>query len=136
MHYLNEEEGSKLKVQRSSINSKLLDGDNLPSVSSYRMISHGNQGGQKMNIVRAAVVQDSPVVLNRKATFEKGVCILTADLHLGEISRSKYDFDVVGHDSRPDIFRLSAYTYPTRPVVVSSDEDGGHPGEAFGKHDF
>jgi hypothetical protein len=47
---------------------------------------------------------------------------------LGEIPKSKYDFDVVGHYSRPDIFRLYVNTRSTLPVVVSSEgEDGSHP---------
>jgi nitrilase len=50
-----------------------------------------------------------------------GPCILTAELDLNEIPRSKYDFDVVGHYARPDIFRLYVNTQPMRPVVVSSD---------------
>ena len=33
-------------------------------------------------------------------------CILTADLDMDEIARGKYDFDVVGHYARPDVFRL------------------------------
>jgi len=49
-----------------------------------------------------------------------GPCILTADLDLNEIPRSKYDFDVVGHYARPDIFRLYVNTQPMPPVVVSS----------------
>jgi nitrilase len=53
----------------------------------------------------------------------KDPCILTADLDLSEIPKSKYDFDVVGHYSRPDIFRLYVNTRPTLPVVVSSEED-------------
>lgn len=52
--------------------------------------------------------------------FEKP-CVLTADLDLDEIPRSKYDFDVVGHYARPDIFRLYVNTQPAPPVVVSSD---------------
>ena len=32
--------------------------------------------------------------------------ILFADLDLGEIARSKFDFDVVGHYARPDVFQL------------------------------
>lgn len=32
--------------------------------------------------------------------------ILFADLDLGEVARSKFDFDVVGHYARPDIFKL------------------------------
>jgi nitrilase len=50
-------------------------------------------------------------------------CILTADLDLDEIPKSKYDFDVVGHYSRPDIFRLSVNTRPTLAVFVSSGGD-------------
>jgi nitrilase len=56
----------------------------------------------------------------------EGPCILTADLDLDEIPRSKYDLDVVGHYARPDIFRLYVNTQPTPPVVVSSD-GGVHP---------
>ncbi len=33
-------------------------------------------------------------------------CIHTATIDLGEIAEGKYDFDVVGHYARPDIFRL------------------------------
>ncbi|HEX5779993.1 MAG TPA: nitrilase-related carbon-nitrogen hydrolase [Xanthobacteraceae bacterium] len=32
--------------------------------------------------------------------------ILVADLDRGEIARGKYDFDVVGHYARPDVFQL------------------------------
>ncbi len=53
----------------------------------------------------------------------EGPCILSADLDLDEIPRSKYDFDVVGHYSRPDIFRLYVNTRHTMPVVVSSEDD-------------
>jgi nitrilase len=56
----------------------------------------------------------------------EGPAILAADLDLGEIPKGKYDFDVVGHYSRPDIFRLYVNTRPTLPVVVSSKDDDGH----------
>jgi len=52
-----------------------------------------------------------------------GPCMLTAELDLEEIPRSKYDFDVVGHYARPDIFRLSVNTQSMRPVVISSERD-------------
>ena len=35
-----------------------------------------------------------------------GEAILTADLDLGDVIRGKFDFDVVGHYARPDVFRL------------------------------
>jgi len=53
----------------------------------------------------------------------EGPCILTAELDLNEIPRGKYDFDVVGHYARPDIFRLCVNTKPTPPVVISSEDD-------------
>ncbi len=42
--------------------------------------------------------------------------ILHADLDLGEIVRSKVDFDVVGHYSRPDVFQLFVNEEPAEPV--------------------
>jgi nitrilase len=38
--------------------------------------------------------------------------ILYADLDLGEVVRSRFDFDVVGHYARPDVFRLSVDERP------------------------
>lgn len=43
--------------------------------------------------------------------------MLLADLDLADIGRGKFDFDVVGHYSRPDIFRLSVNEAPMPPVV-------------------
>lgn len=40
--------------------------------------------------------------------------ILYADLDLGEVARSKFDFDVVGHYARPDVFDLRINENPTR----------------------
>ena len=43
--------------------------------------------------------------------------ILHATLDLGEIARSRFDFDVVGHYARPDVFQLRVNTQPQPPVV-------------------
>jgi nitrilase len=59
--------------------------------------------------------------------------ILTADLDLDEIARGKFDFDVVGHYARPDIFRLVVNTSPMPLVVVEAgrgrvrDSEGVEP---------
>jgi nitrilase len=45
-----------------------------------------------------------------------GEQILFADLDPDEIARGKFDFDVVGHYERPDVFRLSVDERPQRPV--------------------
>ena len=45
-----------------------------------------------------------------------GPTILVADLDLDEIPRAKFDFDVVGHYARPDVFRLIVDDRPKTPV--------------------
>ncbi len=46
--------------------------------------------------------------------------ILTAEVDLGEIARGKYDFDVVGHYARPDVFEMHVNEKATPPVVSDS----------------
>ena len=47
--------------------------------------------------------------------------ILSAQLDLDDIGRSKFDFDVVGHYSRPDIFQLIVNETPMSPVVARKE---------------
>ena len=54
----------------------------------------------------------------------EGEAILTATLDLNEIGRAKFDFDVVGHYSRPDVFQLSVNEAPMRSVL---SKNGGKP---------
>ena len=49
-----------------------------------------------------------------------GPTILTAEVDLDEIVKGKYDFDVAGHYSRPDVFRLQVNERPMPPVVFRS----------------
>lgn len=42
--------------------------------------------------------------------------LLTANVDLGELVRARYDFDVVGHYSRPDVFSLSVDERPKLSV--------------------
>ena len=51
----------------------------------------------------------------------EGEAILFADIDLGQIIRGKYDFDVVGHYSRPDIFQLHVDERPKPPVSITND---------------
>ena len=47
--------------------------------------------------------------------------ILTAEIDLADIARGKYDFDVVGHYSRPDVFQLVVNESPMPAVRVKRD---------------
>jgi nitrilase len=47
-----------------------------------------------------------------------GETILTASLDLNEIGRGKFDFDVAGHYSRPDVFQLIVNESPMRAVSI------------------
>jgi nitrilase len=44
--------------------------------------------------------------------------ILTAELDLAQVARARFDFDVVGHYSRPDVFQLTVNENPAEPVVA------------------
>jgi len=52
-----------------------------------------------------------------------GETILTADLDLKDIGRGKFDFDVVGHYCRPDVFQLTVNEAPMPGVVVKPVSD-------------
>ncbi len=49
--------------------------------------------------------------------LEGGTGLVTAEIDTAELIRARYDFDVVGHYARPDIFSLSVDERP-RPGVV------------------
>jgi nitrilase len=49
-------------------------------------------------------------------------CVLTAELDRADLARAKFDFDVVGHYARPDVFRLEVNERPTKSVVFLSDQ--------------
>jgi len=50
-----------------------------------------------------------------------GECILTAEIDLDDVVRGKYDFDVVGHYARPDIFKLLVDERPKHSVANSTE---------------
>ena len=64
--------------------------------------------------------------------------LVLAELDMGEVARGKYDFDVVGHYARPDIFELVVNERPATgvqpvragglPGTVASPRAGDDPG--------
>jgi nitrilase len=53
----------------------------------------------------------------------EGETILTADIDIAACIRGKFDFDVVGHYARPDIFQLSVNEAPTAVVRHYRQDD-------------
>ncbi|KDP24028.1 hypothetical protein JCGZ_26722 [Jatropha curcas] len=49
-----------------------------------------------------------------------GEALISADLDLGDIPRAKFDFDVVGHYSRPEVLSLTVKDHPTNAVTFTS----------------
>src|SRR4051812_4378039 len=50
-------------------------------------------------------------------------CVLAAELDRDDLARAKFDFDVVGHYARPDVFRLHVNERPMPPVVFDAGDD-------------
>jgi nitrilase len=50
-------------------------------------------------------------------------CVLTAELDRADLARARFDFDVVGHYSRPDVFTLHV-NEQARSSVVFGGRDG------------
>jgi nitrilase len=52
-------------------------------------------------------------------------CVLTADLDRADLARARFDFDVVGHYARPDVFRLHVNEQPMKSVVFDRQPGEG-----------
>ncbi|HEY72946.1 MAG: nitrilase [Anaerolineaceae bacterium 4572_32.2] len=62
----------------------------------------------------SAIVSPLGEVLAGPLYDQEGV--LFAELDLAEVARGKFDFDVVGHYARPDVFQLTVNERPMPPV--------------------
>lgn len=55
-------------------------------------------------------------------------CVLTATLDRADLARAKFDLDVVGHYSRPDLFRLTVNEAAASPVAFTTTPGPAPPG--------
>ena len=56
-------------------------------------------------------------------------CVLAATLDRADLARAKFDFDVVGHYARPDVFRLEVNERAMRPVVFTPAPGSAAPSD-------
>ncbi|HEY2785753.1 MAG TPA: nitrilase-related carbon-nitrogen hydrolase [Fimbriiglobus sp.] len=61
-------------------------------------------------------------------------CVQVADLDLADLVRAKFDFDVVGHYARPDMFTLHVNETPMKPVVFTTEPDIAAPSRRSQTH--
>jgi nitrilase len=69
----------------------------------------------------SAIVSPLGEVLAGPLFGEEG--LLAAELDLGEVARSRLDFDVVGHYARPDVFQLTVNEQPARSVSKAPEAE-------------
>jgi nitrilase len=69
-------------------------------------------------LIRGGSVIVNPQGVVLAGPHYEGETILTAEIHLEEIAEGKYDLDVVGHYSRPDVFHLTVNERPARAVDI------------------
>lgn len=81
-------------------------------------VSLGEHPGDVLIRGGSAIVNPLGVVL--AGPDFSGETILYADLDLDDIARGKFDFDVVGHYARPDVFRLMVDESPKTSVIFQS----------------
>ena len=83
--------------------------------SDYPLEDGGGDAGDVLCRGGSVIVSPLGHVLAGPAFGEETV--LRADLDLDRIAEAKYDFDVVGHYARPDVFTLTVDERPRPPVV-------------------
>jgi nitrilase len=90
---------------------QVLRRDDLPD---FVRVSLGSQPGELLMRGGSAIISPFGRVIAGPVFGQE--TILAADLDLDDIGRSKFDFDVVGHYSRPDVFQLIVNETPMAAV--------------------
>lgn len=83
------------------------------------------EGAEKKLTPDSVVCAGGSVIISPSGTVLAGPnyeeeALISADLDLGEIARAKFDFDVVGHYSRPELLSLVVQDKPAKSVTYAS----------------
>ncbi|BBN03502.1 nitrilase [Marchantia polymorpha subsp. ruderalis] len=92
-----------------------------PSVPEYTFGGFGDQEPSPDTVVCAggSVIMSPTGNVIAGPNYE-GEALLVADIDLGEVVKAKFDFDVVGHYSRPDVLSLVVRDQPYNSVTFAS----------------
>ena len=76
----------------------------------------------------AVLIGGGSCVVNPHGEFlaepnHRSEAMLIAEVDIGEIARGTYDFDVVGHYARPDVFRLHVNEAEQQAVATTEWDD-------------
>ena len=82
--------------------------------------------GEWINEGWSAIVSPAGEIIAGPLKGEEG--ILTAEIDLAEVRKSRWMMDVTGHYARPDVFQLRVNEQPMTPVVRDPIQKRG-PGE-------
>jgi nitrilase len=85
----------------------------------------GDLAGQPEILCRGGSVIVSPMGKTIAGPLLDREGILYADLNFDEIIKSKMDFDVIGHYSRPDVFKLDIIGQPNNIVYRKNNQKKG-----------
>jgi nitrilase len=96
-------------------------------------VSLGSEPGSVLMRGGSVIVSPLGRVLAGPLFGSEGV--LTAVLDLDEIGRGKFDFDVAGHYSRPDVFQLTVNEAPAWAVSSTGSPIGVGGGETNGERE-
>ncbi|KAL5215654.1 hypothetical protein ABZP36_007055 [Zizania latifolia] len=94
--------------------------NDYPPPPDYTFAGFDKEPSPEYVVCRGGSVIVSPTGTVLAGPSYDGEGLLTADLDLGEIVRAKFDFDVVGHSSRPEVLTLVVKDQPQLPVCYAS----------------
>lgn len=93
----------------------------LKSPAELGITAYGRDDNERL--IGGGSVVYGPLGERLAGPLRDGEGLVIADIDLQNIPRARYDLDVVGHYSRPDIFQLSVNTTPRSTTTFRNEHD-------------